>query len=610
MQALLRVENLRVEAKVGPKRFAPIVKDVSFAIAPGEVLALIGESGSGKTTIALAALGYSRPGCRIAGGRIFLEETDVLNLDRESLRKLRGGRISYLAQSAAATFNPALTIGEQVTESAVLHGILDREAADARALDLYRRLDLPDAESLGQRYPHQVSGGQLQRLMAAMALCSGPDLMVLDEPTTALDVTTQIEVLGAFKEIIRDQGTAAIYVTHDLAVVAQIADRILVLRGGDIMEMGDTGQIVTKPAHPYTRKLMAAIRPPPRVGDDGGTGENAAQQERPVIQVKALTAGYGRITNGEPATTVLRNVDTEVKGGSVLGVIGESGCGKSTLARVVAGLLPAAKGEVWLDDHILGAGVADRSLEELRRVQIVFQMADVALNPRHRIGDILGRPLELYHGLKGAQRDERVAELLAMVELPGSFSSRYPEELSGGQKQRVNLARALGANPDIILADEVTSALDTIVGAAVIELLKGLRERLGVSYMFISHDLSTVASFADRVMVLYAGRVVEDGTTANILGLPSHPYTQLLLSSVPELRQGWLEDVTQTRAALAGIARQVELTDVGCPFYPRCPIAIEGVCDTTPAPYREPVPGHRIACHREIAELSELGRES
>ncbi|MEE9266865.1 MAG: ABC transporter ATP-binding protein [Gammaproteobacteria bacterium] len=606
MQTLLRIEGLRVEAKVGPKRYAPIVKDVSFAIAPGEVLALIGESGSGKTTIALAALGYSRPGCRIASGRIFLEETDVLSLDRESLRKLRGGRISYLAQSAAATFNPALTIGEQVTESAVLHGILDQEAADARAVDLYQRLDLPGAESLGRRYPHQVSGGQLQRLMAAMALCSGPDLMVLDEPTTALDVTTQIEVLGAFKEIIRDQGTAAIYVTHDLAVVAQIADRILVLRGGDIMEVGDTGQIVTNPAHQYTRKLMAAIRPPPRVTDDGATAEEPVQQEPPVIQVKHLTAGYGRITNGKPAATVLWDVDTEVKKRSVLGVIGESGCGKSTLARVVAGLLPAAKGEVWLDDHMLGGRVADRSLEELRRVQIVFQMADVALNPRQRIGNILGRPLELYQGLKGAGRDKRVAELLAMVELPGSFSSRYPEELSGGQKQRVNLARALAANPDIILADEVISALDTIVGAAVIELLKGLRERLGVSYMFISHDLSTVASFADRIMVLYAGRVVEDGPTGNILGLPSHPYTQLLLSSVPELRQGWLEDVTQTRAALAGIAREVELTDVGCPFYPRCPVAIEGVCDTTPAPYREPVPGHRIACHREVAELSEF----
>ena len=609
MQPLLRVENLRVEARVGPKRYAPIVKDVSFAIAPGEVLALIGESGSGKTTIALAALGYSRPGCRIASGRIFLEETDVLSMDRESLRKLRGGRISYLAQSAAATFNPALTIGEQVTESAVLHGIMDREAADARAVDLYRRLDLPGADSLGRRYPHQVSGGQLQRLMAAMALCSSPDLMVLDEPTTALDVTTQIEVLGAFKEIIRDQGTAAIYVTHDLAVVAQIADRILVLRGGDVMEMGDTGQIVTNPAHQYTRKLMAATRPPPRVTGDAAAAEEAVQQEPPVIQVKDLTAGYGRITNGKAAATVLWDVDTEVKKRSVLGVIGESGCGKSTLARVVAGLLPAASGEVWLDDHILAGRVADRSLEELQRVQIVFQMADVALNPRQRIGDILGRPLELYHGLKGAQRDKRVAELLAMVELPGSFSSRYPEELSGGQKQRINLARALGANPEIILADEVTSALDTIVGAAVIELLEGLRERLGVSYMFISHDLSTVASFADRIMVLYAGRVVEDGSTDDILALPSHPYTQLLLSSVPELRQGWLEDVTQSRAALAGIAREVELTEVGCPFYPRCPIAIDGVCDTTPAPYREPVPGHRIACHREIAELTEFERE-
>ena len=609
MESLLRVENLRVEAKVAPERYAAIVKDVSFSIAPGEVLALIGESGSGKTTVALSALGYSRPGCRIASGRIFLDGTDVLTLDRETLRKLRGRRVSYLAQSAAATFNPALTIGEQVTESAVLHGVMDREAANARAVDLYRRLDLPDAENLGRRYPHQVSGGQLQRLMAAMALCSGPELMVLDEPTTALDVTTQIEVLGAFKDIIRDQQTAAIYVTHDLAVVAQVADRILVLRGGDVMEIGDTAQILNQPANEYTRKLMAAIRPPPSATGGDLDAEDAAQRQPPVIQVKDVTAGYGRVTNGKPATTVLRDVNATVNDRSVLGVIGESGCGKSTLARVIAGLLPAAKGELFLDDHKLEERLADRSLEELQRVQIVFQMADVALNPRQRIGDIVGRPLELYMGLKGARRDERVAELLAMVELPGSFSSRYPEELSGGQKQRVNLARALAANPDIILADEVTSALDTIVGAAVIDLLKGLRERLGVSYMFISHDLSTVASFADRIMVLYAGRVVEDGPTHSILGLPSHPYTQLLLSSVPELRQGWLEDVMKTRAALAGIARAVEITEVGCPFYPRCPIAIDGVCDTRTAPYREPVPGHRIACHRELTELAEFEQE-
>ena len=609
MESLLRVENLRVEAKVGPERYAAIVKDVSFSIAPGEVLALIGESGSGKTTIALSALGYSRPGCRIAGGRIFLDGTDVLTLDRETLRKLRGRRVSYLAQSAAATFNPALTIGEQVTESTVLHGVMDREAANARAVDLFRRLDLPDAENLGRRYPHQVSGGQLQRLMAAMALCSRPELMVLDEPTTALDVTTQIEVLGAFKDIIRDQQTAAIYVTHDLAVVAQIADRILVLRGGDVMEIGDTAQILNQPANEYTRKLMAAIRPPPSATGGDLDAEDAAQRQPPVLQVKDVTAGYGRVTNGKPATTVLRDVNATVNDRSVLGVIGESGCGKSTLARVIAGLLPAAKGELFLDDHKLEERLADRSLEELQRVQIVFQMADVALNPRQRIGDIVGRPLELYMGLKGARRDERVAELLAMVELPGNFSSRYPEELSGGQKQRVNLARALAANPDVILADEVTSALDTIVGAAVIDLLKGLRERLGVSYMFISHDLSTVASFADRIMVLYAGRVVEDGPTHSVLGLPSHPYTQLLLSSVPELRQGWLEDVMKTRAALAGIARAVEITEVGCPFYPRCPIAIDGVCDTRSAPDREPVPGHRIACHRELTELAEFAQE-
>jgi peptide/nickel transport system ATP-binding protein len=609
MEPLLRIENLHVEARVGPGRFAPIVRDVSFSVARGEVLALIGESGSGKTTIALSALGYSRPGCRIANGRVFLEDTDVLGLDGESLRKLRGGRISYLAQSAAATFNPALTIGEQVTESAVLHGVMDQQAADARAVDLFARLDLPDPEGLGRRYPHQVSGGQLQRLMAAMALCSGPDLMVLDEPTTALDVTTQIEVLGAFKDIIRDQATAAIYVTHDLAVVAQIADRILVLRGGDIMELGDTAQIVSSPRHQYTRKLMAAIRPPPSVADDDACAVEAAHEQRPVMEVRHVTAGYGRVSGGRPAVTVLEDVETELKKRSVLGVIGESGCGKSTLARVAAGLLPPAEGEVLLEEHRLPGRVAERSLEELRRVQIVFQMADVALNPRQRIGDILGRPLELYHGLKGARKDKRVAELLAMVELPGSFTSRYPEELSGGQKQRINLARALAANPEVILADEVTSALDTIVGAAVIELLKDLRERLGVSYMFISHDLSTVASFADRIMVLYAGRVVEEGSTRNILALPSHPYTQLLLSSVPELRQGWLEDVMKTRSALAGIARVVEITDVGCPFYPRCPVAIDGVCDVTRAPYREPVAGHRIACHREVSELTEFEQE-
>ena len=605
MQPLVRVENLRVEARVGDRRFAPIVKNVSLDVYAGEVVALIGESGSGKTTLALATMGYSRPGCRIAEGRVYLDQTDVLALQPEDLRKLRGGRVAYLAQSAAATFNPALTIGEQVTESAVLHGLMTQGEADTRARELYARLDLPEPERIGRRYPHQVSGGQLQRLMAAMALCGQPELLILDEPTTALDVTTQIEVLGAFKDIIRDHGTAAIYVTHDLAVVAQIADRIVVLYGGGIMECGDTEQIISRPVHDYTRKLMAATRPPPanvarakdRDHDGGCSGV-------PVLSVRKVTAGYGRPVRGTPEHIVLRDVDMEVDKGSVVGVIGESGCGKSTLARVVAGLQPAAAGDIELNGRTLPSKVQERTLESLQSVQMVFQMADVALNPRQRVGEILGRPLELYRGLSAKERDDGVSKLLEMVDLPQSFASRFPEELSGGQKQRVNLARALGANPELILADEVTSALDTIVGAAVIDLLKNLREQLQVSYVFISHDLSTVASFADRIVVLYAGRIVEDGPTESVLSPPSHPYTRLLLSSVPELRMGWLEEVIETREAVAGIARQVQITETGCPFYNRCPLALRGICDERSAPAREVVVGHRIACHRDSVELA------
>ena len=333
MDSLLTVDDLWVEARQVDQGFAPIVKGVSFSVARGEILALIGESGSGKSTIALATMGYSRPGCRISRGAVVLDGADVLELDRESVRQLRGRRISYLAQSAAATFNPALTIGEQVTESAVLHRVLTQPEADQRAEDLYRRLDLPDPENLGRRFPHQVSGGQLQRLMAAMALCGGPDLLLLDEPTTALDVTTQIEVLAAFKELIRDQGAAALYVTHDLAVVAQIADRILVLYGGEIKELGDAGQILNHPTHEYTEKLMAAIRPPPTAS--AGSGAQPGAQELPVLEARSITAGYGRSLTGKPAVTILRDVDIVVKKSSVVGVIGESGCGKSTLARVI-----------------------------------------------------------------------------------------------------------------------------------------------------------------------------------------------------------------------------------------------------------------------------------
>ena len=387
---------------------------------------------------------------------------------RKKIRKLRGDRVAYLAQSAAASFNPALTIGEQVTESAILQGKMSQEAANERAVALYRALELPDPDRLSFRYPHQVSGGQLQRLMAAMALCGKPDLLVLDEPTTALDVTTQIEVLRAFKSVIKQEGAAALYVTHDLSVVAQIADRIVVLYNGEIQEYGSAKDIITQPGHDYTRRLMAAVRPPPAAGQgDQSTGEH--RRDVPALEVRNLTAGYGA-KNARNTIKVLQDVNITVERGHSLGVIGESGCGKSTLARVISGLLSGMEGEIFLHGEAMKPGLKQRDRTELQKIQFVFQMADTALNPHHRIDQLLGRPLEFYLGVPKSERPQKVADLLRMVELPPEFAGRFPEELSGGQKQRINLARALAASPEILLCDEVISALDSIVGANVIRL--------------------------------------------------------------------------------------------------------------------------------------------
>lgn len=606
MAELFEIDNLQIQARKEDGTPIPIVKGVSFNVKAGQVVALIGESGSGKSTISMATMAYCRPGLEFPGGEVRLHGKDVLAMDPQDQRSIRGNKVAYLAQSAAATFNPAITIGEQVTEAAVLHGTLTQEEADKRAVALYHALELPDPDRLGRRYPHQVSGGQLQRLMAAMALVSSPDLLVLDEPTTALDVTTQIEVLKAFKKVIQEEGSAAIYVTHDLAVVAQVADHIVVLYSGEVQEQGPVEQIINNPKHPYTKRLMAAVKPTPTAGMSDVYESGDHQRDVPNIEVKNMTAGYGGIVNGKPVITVLRDINVKVKNSHVVGVIGESGCGKSTLARVIAGLLPPAKGEVFLDGNKLEGDLKNRSREELQKVQFVYQMADTALNPRQIISDILGRPLEFYQGFKGHERREKVAELLRLVELPVEFENRYPSELSGGQKQRVNMARALAANPEIMLCDEVTSALDSIVSSNVIKLLQKLRDQTGVSFVFISHDLSTVGSFADEIVVLYAGRVVEQGPVDEVLSPPYHPYTRLLISSVPELRVGWLEDTMQKREMAVGIARGVEITDTGCPFFNRCPIAIDGTCDIEIAPTREPSPEHFISCHRTMEEITEI----
>ena len=545
---IFEARDLKINAVRDDGSELPIVKGVDFKVRRGEVVALIGESGSGKTTISLSALGYCKPGLKFAGGEALLLGQDVTGMSTEELRPVRGERVAYLAQSAAATFNPSILINEQVTEAPILHGTKTQAEADAKALSLYHALELPDPENIGTRYPHQVSGGQLQRLMAAMALCGEPDLLVLDEPTTALDVTTQIEVLKAFKKVIKEEGAAAIYVTHDLAVVAQVADHIVVLYNGEIKEAGPVETIISKSEHPYTKRLMGAIRPLPKAGL-GETDTDEHLREVPVLEARNIDAGYGKKIDGIPESMILKDVSVSIERGKTVGIIGESGSGKSTFARVLAGLLPPVTGSVLLDGKTLAPDLRDRTRDELRKVQFVYQMADTALNPRHRIRDILGRPVEFYRDLKGGEKESQIRNLLEMVELPAQFGDRYPHELSGGQKQRVSLARALAAGPEVVLCDEVTSALDTIVGANVIDLLKSLRRETGVSFVFISHDLSTVASFADHIVVMYDGQVAEQAPTNQLLVPPHHPYTDLLIASVPEMRTGWLEEAIESRGS-------------------------------------------------------------
>lgn len=590
----VQVRNLCVTVR-GPDG-APlrIVDDINFDVARSQMLALIGESGSGKTTIALSLMGHGRGGAIISGD-IRVGDASLAGTGERSLAAQRGHRITYVAQSAAAAFNPLRRVMDQVIEPALIHKTASPADARTRAVELFRALALPSPETIGRRYPHELSGGQLQRLMAAMALITKPDFVIFDEPTTALDVTTQVEVLQAFRRVVREQGATGVYVSHDLAVVAQMADHILVLNRGRVREQNDVRTILEVPADEYTRTLMAAAVPVV------ATAPPAARAAEPLLAIKGVFAGYGPVDKtGRPANPVLSDVSLTIGRGAAVGVIGESGSGKSTVARVVAGLLAPTAGQVMLDGEALSPTVSGRTREQLRRVQIVFQNADIALNPAHDVGEILGRVLRFYHGTRGAKADRRVAELLDLIRLPATVANRRCSELSGGQKQRVNLARALAADPDIILCDEVTSALDTVVRGAILDLLADLRRDLGVAYMFISHDIATVKALCDEIVVLYKGTRVESGACDSYSAAPFHPYTDLLISSVPEMRADWLEDESvRSVAPFAGQREQAEL----CRFLPRCPVAIAGRCDTTPPPLRSMSAGNIILCHRTEAEL-------
>ena len=528
---LLDMKNISIEG-FSDERWHPIIKNVDLQLHRGEVLGLIGESGAGKSTLGKAAMGYTQPGCRFTGGEVMFDGMELSRMKVRDLRSIWGTRISYVAQSAAASFNPAHRLLEQTVRASKRLGERSEQVLKSDAVDLFRRLNLPEPETIGNRYPHQVSGGQLQRVMTAMAMSPRPDLIIFDEPTTALDVTTQVEVLSSIRDLVAQFNTAAIYITHDLAVVAQMADRIKVLRFGEEVEQADTRTMLSAPEEDYTKSLWSvrSLEKPEQAGDEV------------LLSIANIDAAYG-------TAKVLHDVSINLPRGRTVAVVGESGSGKSTTARVITGLLPQLSGTVTLEGEQLPRKLRDRSKDQLRRIQMIYQMADTAMNPRQTVGDIIGRPLEFYLGLRGKDQERRVIELLEMIELDASFYDRLPDELSGGQKQRICIARALAAEPDIIICDEVTSALDQIVQEGILNLLQRLQDEFGIAYLFITHDIATVRAISDEIVVMWQGKVVEQGMKNEILSPPHPDYSELLLSSVPEMDPDWLNNLLSHREA-------------------------------------------------------------
>jgi len=521
-EALLQVENLSISSHE-----MCLVDSVSFSVKAGEVAGLVGESGAGKSTLGLAVMGHYRGALRSTGGSITFKGVRYGVTEITQLAKLQGTQFSYVSQSASTSFNPAITIGEQVTEAARYHGALTPVAAYEKMLMLFSLLRLPNPAEFARRYPHQVSGGQLQRAMTALALCPSPDLIVFDEPTTALDVTTQLEVLAAIRDAVKHTRTAALYISHDIAVVAQITDSVLVLKQGKQIEYGPTVEVITAPQHPYTRALLSAQHASAPVPQTAG---------EEILKLSGLTVGYG---NGAP---VIEELDFTLPRGQTFALVGESGSGKSTLARTLSGLQTPRAGRLTFHGLPLSFDCQKRSSAQRQQIQYLYQHADSALNPRHRISELIGRRLQRHQGLRGVNQREKVKALLREVELSPDLIDRFPSQLSGGQKQRVAIARALAAEPQVLICDEPTSALDPLVAQGILALFRRLQRDNGLTLLFITHDIAIVRSIAHAVAVMHQGKIVRQGTRESVFSPPFDAYTERLLQAEPTLMPGWLDN--------------------------------------------------------------------
>jgi peptide/nickel transport system ATP-binding protein len=547
-EPVLRVEGLCVSVRT-EAGLKPLVQDLSFDLRKGETLAIAGESGSGKSITSLAIMGLlPPPAVRVTGGRVSLSGQELTGMPEAALRAIRGDRIAMIFQEPMTSLNPVMTVGAQLTEAIRAHEPVGRGEAAKRAVDALKAVRLSEPERRMRQYPHELSGGMRQRVMIAMALALRPEVLIADEPTTALDVTVQREVLDLLRDLQRDLGTAIILITHDMGVVAEMADRVIVMRQGRQVETATTVDIFARPQADYTRALLAAV---PRMGQ---AAARAPVMSEPVARLTDVVVRYplrggllGGITQNVHA---VEHVSFDIRKGETFALVGESGCGKSTIAKALVGLAPH-QGRIEIAGQAMEGLDAAAMKAMRRRVQMVFQDPMAALNPRMKVGDLIAEPL-MIHGIgDAASQRAKAADLMARVGLEPDHFDRYPHEFSGGQRQRICVARALALQPQLVIADESVSALDVSVQARVLDLLRALQREFGVAYLFISHDMAVVDSISDRVGVMYLGQIVELGTRAQIFGNPQHPYTRRLIEAVPQ------PDPTHRRPARARLAGEV-----------------------------------------------------